>query len=228
MLAPGFPREALICLTLITDLDLLPALHTQDCYLLADWLCDLVSKDSFTCVIAVWIGLQVTWVTMLVIVQLVQIARGTTTHEAMHGHGHESAVPRAVTAALTTGSVTAEEPLLTQENTTGTPHHGRAPKRDFWTQWKKLLGLDTFMATARSSLNRNTRQRRQNSFHLGIGRNCADFWCDPAPFFGRREPGAGMLDGARINYASLYESPQSWRTLERDQSGSSRIAVEAV
>ena len=204
-------------------------MYPQKCHILAEWLCGLISKDLFTCIIALWIGLQVTWVTMLVIVQSVQIAKGMTTYEAMHGHQqYESDVPRAITAALTTGSVMTDEPRLAQGNISDTHNHSHARKKDFWTQWKKLLGLDTFMATARSGLKRSSPRRRQNPFSLGLARNCTDFWCDPAPIFGKRETGVSMLDGAPVNYASLFETPRNSVILETNQSSYEGVAVEAV
>jgi len=40
-----------------------------------------------------------------------------------------------------------------------------------------------------------------------VVRNCKDFWCDPAPYFGKRQTGAAMLDGEVVNYTRMYETP---------------------
>lgn len=75
-------------------------------------------------------------------------------------------------------------------------------------QWKKLLGLDSFVATAQGSLDGGRGSRRRgNPFSRGVVTNCKDFWCDPAPYFGKRETGTAMLGGDVINYTRMYEAP---------------------
>ena len=86
--------------------------------------------------------------------------------------------------------------------------HSHTHKEGCFAQWKKLLGLDSFVATAQGGLEGGTRsRRRQNPFSRGVVTNCKDFWCDPAPYFGKRETGAAMLDGDVVNYARMYETP---------------------
>ena len=81
----------------------------------------------------------------------------------------------------------------------------------FMTRWKKLLGLDAFMATAGDGLKEaqggGRRRDRSNPFSRGIFQNCRDFWCDPAPVFGRRHTGEAMLGGQVVNYARMYDTP---------------------
>jgi palmitoyltransferase len=45
--------------------------------------------------------------------------------------------------------------------------------------------------------------------------NCKDFWCDPAPVFGRRQNGAAMLKGQVVDYTSMYETPRMVMTRSR-------------
>jgi palmitoyltransferase ZDHHC13/17 len=64
------------------------------------------------------------------------------------------------------------------------------------------------MVTASSSSDTNNRnRRRQNPFSRGVFMNCRDFWCDPAPYFGKRMVGDAMLGGEIVNYARMYDVP---------------------
>ena len=123
---------------------------------------------------------------------------------------HASQASEAITAALTTGSTSIEGAQVSDEGTgpesAVTAKHKHPPRQDggWFAQWKKLLGFDTFIATA--STGGGTKLRR-NPFSRGVLTNCKDFWSDPAPIFGRRENGSAMLDGAVVNYTRMYESP---------------------
>lgn len=143
---------------------------------------------------------------MLLTVQLIQVARGITTYESMRGHpDHASRASEAVTAVLTAGSTSMEGAQLTTHG----HHHGH--KEGCFGQWKKLLGLDTFLATAQSEIDRKS-ARPRNPFSRGVVTNCRDFWFDPAPIFKKRENGTGMLDGDVVNYSRMYETPSRTKT----------------
>ena len=154
---------------------------------------------------------------MLLVVQLVQISRALTTYESMRANLHHgSRAAEAVTSALTAGSTSMDSAQLTTNGLgqepavpSGPGHgHSHAHKEGCFAQWKTLLGLDTFVATAQGGLQGRLRSRRhQNPFSRGLATNCKDFWCDPAPYFGKRETGAAMLDGDIVNYARMYETP---------------------
>jgi palmitoyltransferase ZDHHC13/17 len=186
------------------DLDGLPAPENPQCRILSEAICEVILRDPFTVMLALWAALQLTWVTMLLFVQSVQISRAVTTYEAMKGHhGHGHGPGEAVTAAVTAGSTSMEGAQL--------PHAANGPghpkKSEGWfAQWKKLLGLDTFVATAQSTKSGGGRPGG-NPFSRGIVTNCRDFWCDPAPIFTSRETGAAMLGGDVVNYARMYETP---------------------
>ena len=190
------------------DLENSPSPSISECNILAESICKIVLRDTFTVVLSIWTSLQLTWVTMLLIVQLVQISRATTTYENMRGHGGQgSLASEAITAALTSGSTSLSGAQL--DSPSGHSHgHGHHHKEGCFAQWKKLLGLDTFLATAQDGLEGSRRnRRRQNPFSRGIIMNCKDFWCDPAPFFGKRDTGVAMLDGQVVNYTRMYETP---------------------
>lgn len=149
---------------------------------------------------------------MLMTVQLVQVARSVTTYESMGGHMHGgSHAAQAITSALTAGATSMDGAQLNSTGMGPNPAtaegHRRPQKQGCFTTWKKLLGLDTFVATATGGLEGGNGRRRGNPFSRGIITNCKDFWCDPAPLFGKRETGVSMLDGEVVNYTRMYETP---------------------
>lgn len=86
--------------------------------------------------------------------------------------------------------------------------HASRRKTGCISQWSALLGIDTFFATAKDGLRDGPHAgRSRNPFSRGVTTNCRDFWCDPAPIFGKRESGAAMLGGEVINYNDMYETP---------------------
>lgn len=156
---------------------------------------------------------------MLCVVQLVQVARNQTTHESMKGHSFNYAHPtsQALTAALAAGTTSVDIAGLNSTgngpNPTASQSGSQRSQREVRSggclaQWKKLLGLDTFMATAQGGLgHRRGTDRQGNPFSNGVITNCRDFWCDTAPFFTRREPGVAMLGGEVVNFNDMYELP---------------------
>lgn len=69
--------------------------------------------------------------------------------------------------------------------------------------------------------------RRRNPFSHGVIGNCRDFWCDPAPYLGRRDPGSGMLGGQVVNYYNLYDMDLVMRMRNGGSSGSSSGRTES-
>ena len=147
---------------------------------------------------------------MLMAVQLTQVARAVTTYESMRGHMHGSSqAAEAITSALTAGSTSLEGAQLNgaPDPISAGGHRPHRQKEGCFATWKKLLGLDTFVATASEGLEGTSRRRRGNPYSRGMITNCKDFWCDPAPYFGKRENGVAMLDGDVVNYTKMYETP---------------------
>lgn len=148
---------------------------------------------------------------MLLVVQLVQIARAQTTFESMRNRMHPSShAAEAIASALTSGATTMSGAQIDHAgrgpNPATTSNIDRPrPKRDgCFSQWQKLLGLDNFVATAAGGVRS---RKRGNPWSRGAITNCKDFWCDSAPYFGRRETGAAMLGGDVVNYTRIYETP---------------------
>jgi palmitoyltransferase ZDHHC13/17 len=169
---------------------------------------------------------------MLLFVQLVQISRAMTTYENMRGthHSHGSRASEAITTALAAGTfsvngmpqngrINGPDPAIPSAHV---EHHHH--KTGCFAQWKKILGVDTFVETALHGYDGNAaRRRNRNPFSRGCIQNCKDFWYDPAPICGARENGVAMLDGEVVNYTTLYEAPLGTSSRTRrtsDQAGS--------
>jgi hypothetical protein len=143
-----------------------------------------------------------------------------TTYENMRGtdHSHGSKASEAITSALAAGTLSMNGAELGSGGRGPDPalppthapegHHHHHPKQGCFDQWKKILGVDTFVETARDTYEGAPRSRNRNPFSRGCLGNCKDFWCDPAPIFGDRENGAAMLGGEAINYTRIYEIPR--------------------
>lgn len=193
------------------------------CLILGDPLCKILNFDPFTVLVCLWATLQLTWVSMLLFVQFIQVARAMTTYENMYGI-HDGSASSIVSAFTSTGAPldpnhpdaatppsAADDPLGAR----GGGAHAHRGHRGFLRQWGRLLGVDTFIETATGrgaatagAGGRNARRKRSsNPYSRGYLQNCRDFWCDPAPVFGVRETGDAMLGGQKINYTEIYESP---------------------
>lgn len=173
-------------------------------------------RDTFTLILDFWISIQLVWITMLCAVQLVQVSRNQTTYENMRGHSIDRSYPssRALASAMTAGTTSLDAAGLSSAGQGPNPAlaHGRVRRHGCIQQWSSLLGVDAFFATARDGLRDGPRAARpRNPFSRGVVTNCRDFWCDPAPYFGKRESGAAMLEGQVVNYNHMYETPMRMR-----------------
>jgi len=173
-----------------------------------------------------------TWVSMLLVVQATQVLRAQTTYENMHrvNHGYDDHKVSTTVASIIAGGSTSLDGL--QLNAAG---HGPNPATDhghgghshghghghgghghkhgkgdgFFKKILKLLGVDTFMATARDG--RRARRNNENPFSRGVVGNCVDFWSVKNGgnlFKGARNGGEAVLGGQSVNYYTLYETPR--------------------
>lgn len=177
---------------------------------MADAICEVILRDTFTVVLTVWAALHLVWVVMLLMVQLLQIAWAQTTWESMRARTDRgSRAAEAITSALVAGTPSVSGAAL-NDSIGSDPEREPAPRRtrvrsDGWfSKCIKLLGVDTFVATAQSGV---AFRRKGNPFSRGAMTNCKDFWCDSAPYFTRREAGTAMLDRQVVNYMRMYETP---------------------
>jgi hypothetical protein len=199
----------------ITDLENRDTPKEVQCSMISEDLCKILNKDPFTIVLSIWAAFQLTWVTMLLCVQLLQVARNLTTYESMRGHLHSNTPADALNSFVTTGD-TSQDVAGNSSATngfgsgqdTGDAPRPQQPKHSILDQWKRLLGLDTFVATALQGSQAGQRQQRGNPWSRGIVTNCKDFFCDGSPIFGRREGGYARLAGERVDYTRLYEVPK--------------------
>jgi hypothetical protein len=222
-----------------TDLETINRPKGVTCNVISDDLCEILNKDSFTIAVTIWAALQLTWVTMLLCVQMLQVARNLTTYESMRGHLHNHTTADALNSFVTTGS-TSQDVTGAAGNApsngfgsgqdTGDAARARPPKQSIWGQWKRLLGIDTFAAIAlRGSAAGQPRvraQRRENAFSRGVVTNCKDFFCDGSPIFGKKEGGYARLGGERVDYTRLFEVPKMRYQRERAGERYERVAAE--
>lgn len=203
------------------DFDTIRQTGSPDCNILAEELCRVVNSDPYTLLLVIWSTLQLTWVTMLMIVQLVQISRAMTTWENMRGasHGQTSRASEAILSSLTTGTTSrggaqigsagmGPDPALPPTHAPG--GHGHHHHAGCFDQWKKILGVDTFVEVATNGYegSHHRQRRNRNPFSAGCLQNCKDFCCDPAPVFGKRDNGSAVLGGEVVNYTMMYETPR--------------------
>ncbi|KAK4201901.1 putative palmitoyltransferase [Triangularia verruculosa] len=185
---------------------------SDECNLLAPSICKVINTDAYTMLTAIWASLQLVWVSMLLSVQLIQLARAMTTYENMFGVNHASAASLASTFTSTGAPLdpTQQPPSGSAAGQGGHSHkHGHRHGGMLKTM-SRLLGVDIFMRTARgkgAATNPANKRKSRNPYNRGCVTNCKDFWCDPAPLFGKRETGAAMLGGQLVNYTEMYESP---------------------
>ena len=196
----------------ILDVQRLPRSGTPTCTLLGPERCDMLNRDPFTIVLMMWTVAQLSWVTMLLFVQLVQISRAQTTLENMKGHPQLSGPSGIATAAVMTGSTSLEGGEITARGSGPDSRISPTPHRHQETcfeQWKRLLGVDTFVATAvyGSKAEEMQAKNKQNPFQRGCITNCRDFFFDPAPVFGKRRNGEAMLGGEVVDYTCMHEPP---------------------
>ncbi len=89
---------------LLTNLDLvsLSSQSSDSCNILSPALCKVVNADAYTLIVAIWATLQLTWVSMLLFVQFIQVSRAMTTYENMFGIDYQStgAIHSAFTSAM--------------------------------------------------------------------------------------------------------------------------------
>ncbi|KAF3938206.1 Ankyrin-2 [Dactylella cylindrospora] len=215
----------------------LPEVSVENCLFLSAELCQPIWADPFTLYISVWAALQLTWVSMLLIVQTIQVLRGQTTYENMHSvhQGFDDhQVSGMVASMISSGSTSLEgaslgpggagpDPVLTTPGRAHGHAHGHAGhghshgRRDggMWNKILRLLGVDTFLATAKDGVadNKHRSRRRQNPWNRGFIGNCTDFWCTGIGELFKGSPGGeAMLGGQRVDYYTMYETPARLRS----------------
>ncbi|EPS38222.1 hypothetical protein H072_7992 [Dactylellina haptotyla CBS 200.50] len=231
----------IICYTALSyfHISALPEVNIDNCLFIPAGLCQPIWADPFTMYMSIWAGLQLTWVSMLFIVQTIQVLRGQTTYENMHSvhqgfDDHE--VSNMVSSMIAGGGTSLEgvglnpggagpDPLITAPGGHGSrpgghSHgHGHGHRHGpggggVWNKVLRLLGVDTFLATAKDGVadNKHGSRRRQNPWNRGIITNCKDFWCSGVgELFSGSHGGEAMLGGQKVDYFKMYETPARLR-----------------
>lgn len=173
---------------------------------------------------------------MLLFVQFIQVSRAMTTFENMYGI--QDGAPTSAFTSTGTPLDPAQAALAAPDGSVApgaAGGHKHAHRGGFLKQWARLLGVEPFLETVRGrgaatgGNARSARRRKRNPYSRGVVANCRDFWCDPAPVFGRRDNGAAVLGGEPINYAAMYESPSLMEmTRGRRRGGYEAVAAEEV
>ncbi|KAI6785261.1 Palmitoyltransferase-like protein [Emericellopsis cladophorae] len=200
---------------------------SESCNVLSDNLCKIVNADAYSMVLSLWATLQLTWVTMLLFTQSFQVARAMTTYENMYGV-HDSVGGLAFTS--TGHPLDPNHPSVSAPGGAGVGGHNHKAKGGKIKQWGRLLGIDPFLETiaGRGAVGGGKRKQKKNPYSRGLIANCKDFWCDPAPVFGRRENGVAALGGERVDYTMMYESPTMMNLGRRGRDGYEAVGSEEV
>ncbi|KAK7408347.1 palmitoyltransferase akr1 [Neonectria punicea] len=199
---------------------------SEVCNVLSPSLCKIVNADSYTALVAVWITLQLLWVTMLLFTQFFQVSRAMTTFENMYGIRDAS-----VTSAFTSTGTPLDPNHPSLSTSAANDGHNHKHKGGMLKQWSRLLGVDPFIETitGRGAASTNNKRKKKNPYSRGCVANCKDFWCDPAPVFGQRENGTAILGGEKIDYTATYESPTLMQlTGRRERGGYEAVGTEDV
>lgn len=184
---------------------------------------------------------------MLLVVQLIQIARAQTTYESMHGdhshqHFNESKVAAVVASTIAAGSTSMDGAQINSSDrgpasATGHHHghshaHGGRHNDTCFNKVKKALGVGAFVNITKDASRSGgaARRRRGNPFSRGVITNCKDFWCDPTPLLkpNRKKGGEALLGGGPVDYFKMYETPPRMRVSGGSGSGGryQRLAAE--
>src|SRR3569623_1514662 len=70
----------------------------DSCFLFGPNTCRVINADPYTLCLAIWASLQLTWVSMFVFTQFIQVARAMTTYENMTGIRANTSLSNAFTS----------------------------------------------------------------------------------------------------------------------------------
>ncbi|KAK9480958.1 hypothetical protein V1514DRAFT_323874 [Lipomyces japonicus] len=176
---------------------------TPSCLILNDAICVPISRDPFAVIIAIWAGLQLTWISFLLMVQFWQVAKAVTTNEAynLHNYGWMGGVggDDEVMPSTMTDPNARDKPAAFEQHH---HHHHHHKHRNVLSLCCKILGINQFVDTIKDcTSNANLslfsgsagghRQQQQiqshvaasnhyNPFDHGCINNCTDFWTSPS------------------------------------------------
>lgn len=179
-------------LTLSIDLSISSPIYdhkVDSACLIGSTVCGYFDYDAWTLSLTVWVLFQLTWTVFLLVVQLYQVAVGTTTNESANINRY--AYMNANTSLIAAGGGTAgtDGPSISEE---AGPRHHHHHKGSFCPCLQLVAG-----AHAVHKARRHT--RKGNVFDHGCWNNCLDFWLEPNA----------------INYYELYDIQQLRKRTEQ-------------
>ena len=199
-----------------------------ECKILPMDLCEPLITDPYTTILTFWTAAQLLWLTLLVVVQYYQIARGITTQELSNLQRY---------GFLGGGNVTAEDRM--QEGVSSRLPPLSKPDSMHSSRFQRclrILGVEQFFTTFKDKRKRAVTQRRgMNPFDQGgCWTNCADFWAVPTHLneestrgwlesglhvkglgFQLGKGGEGKLGGDEVNYFEMWEVPKKRKQSRR-------------
>lgn len=194
-----------------------------ECTLLSTSYCHWVQVDGFGLLLAFWDCLQMTWVTMLVIVQLWQISTAMTTQEVINMRRKGSITSRNDSRRLpvTARIASALAPQGADPGITSADSDSQGPSDDrvghshiqsragvgCLRSVSRLLGVDQFIDAAKEGLTDRRKRRTlrfDNPFDGGVRSNCADFW-STQPVTEVNSQGAGRIKHTPVDFYKLYQ-----------------------
>ncbi|CEJ00496.1 Putative Palmitoyltransferase [Rhizopus microsporus] len=150
--------------------------------LIGSTMCGYFDYDAWTLSLTIWVLFQLTWTVFLLVVQLYQVAVGTTTNESANINRYAYMNANASLIAAGGGTAGTDGPSISEE---AGPRHHHHHKGGFCPCLQLVAG-----AHAVHKARRHT--RKGNVFDHGCWNNCLDFWVEPNA----------------INYYELYDIQQ--------------------
>lgn len=204
----------------IIDFNLAPSLPS-DSSCPIPLLCQAAQFDTFALTTTIWATLQLTWTSILLIVQLVQIGREMTTLEVsnlgrygfMGGAGERGT--KQVGAEGGEGEVEHVHGVECDQAKPPTSSSSSSTQSNFLL---KILGIDRFTKDKKTV--RALTSVGVNPFHQGIFRNCLNFWGEE-----------------KVDWRRVYEVPPPPSTAlngirerrnQRGEEGYERVLLEVV
>ena len=211
---PEFPA------LLIIDISSLQLPEGAECKILSMSVCEPLITDPYTTLLTIWTAGQLSWLTLLVLVQYYQIVRGITTHELTNVRKY----------GYLGGSTVTIEDRMQEGVSSRLPPIARAssPPPSRFNKCLRILGVEQFLTTFRDRRRQVVAQRQgMNPFDQGFWTNCGDFWAVPTHVneessrswldnglhlrgvgFQLGKGGEGRLGGQEVDYFKMWEVPE--------------------
>src|SRR5579859_6348013 len=138
----------------------MPLPSDAECKILPMEICQPLVIDPYTTLLTIWAAVQLTWLTLLVVVQYYQITRGITTHELSNLQKY---------GFLGGGNTTIEDRMQEGVASRLPPFPSASPPpQGKFAKCLRILGVEQFFTTFKDKRKRAVAQRRgMNPFDQG-------------------------------------------------------------